>query len=93
MAEQTIYAASRLTEVRWQGVGIRTRSPTNRAIASWIRYRVDVLKSEHTLGRKEVKVTLGYTLTMTKRMAERKAHEDFGQSEWPSLHDSIGGPI
>jgi integrase len=41
----------------------------------WIRYRVDVLKSEHTLGRKEVKITLGHAPTMTKRMAERKADE------------------
>jgi hypothetical protein len=41
----------------------------------WIRYRVDVLKSEHTLGRKEVKETLGYAPQMTKRLAERKADQ------------------
>ncbi len=41
----------------------------------WIRYRVDVLKSEYERGRREVKITLGYAPTMTRRMAERKADE------------------
>jgi integrase len=41
----------------------------------WTRYRVDVLKADRTLGRKEVKVTLGYAPGMTRRLAERKADE------------------
>ena len=58
----------------------------------WIRYRVDVMKAEHTLGRKEAKVTLGYAPEMTKRMAERKADEidltgDFCTSRKERLED------
>jgi len=33
------------------------------------------MEADQTLGRKEIKVTLGHAPTMTKRLAERKADE------------------